>query len=128
VVPQDLSYTDKHEWARTEADGSVRVGITDFAQEALGDVVFVSLPSLGAQVSVGQVLGEVESTKSVSEIYSPFSGEVVARNEELEARPELLNTDAYGEGWIVSIRPAEDAVTPVLLDAAAYEALIAEGS
>jgi glycine cleavage system H protein len=128
VVPQDLSYTDKHEWARTDADGSVRVGITDFAQEALGDVVFVSLPALGAQVSAGQVLGEVESTKSVSEIYSPFSGEVVARNDELEARPELLNTDAYGDGWIVAIRPTADVETPELLDAAAYEALIADGS
>jgi glycine cleavage system H protein len=127
VVPQDLSYTDKHEWARTEADGSVRVGITDFAQEALGDVVFVSLPALGAQVSVGQVLGEVESTKSVSEIYSPFSGEVVARNDELETRPELLNSDAYGDGWIVSIRPAANKPAPDLLDAAAYETLIAEG-
>jgi glycine cleavage system H protein len=128
VVPQDLSYTDKHEWARTDADGSVRVGITDFAQEALGDVVFVSLPALGAQVSAGQVLGEVESTKSVSEIYSPFSGEVVARNDELEARPELLNSDAYGDGWIVVIRPAADVEAPELLDAAAYESLIAEGS
>jgi glycine cleavage system H protein len=125
VVPQELSYTAEHEWARTQADGTLQIGITDFAQEALGDVVFVSLPAVGTQVSAGQVLGEVESTKSVSEIYAPFSGEVVARNDELESRPDLLNTDAYGEGWIVTIRPAADSATPNLLDAASYEALIA---
>jgi glycine cleavage system H protein len=128
VVPQDLKYTAEHEWARDEGDGSMRVGITDFAQEALGDVVFVSLPTVGTQVSAGQVLGEVESTKSVSEIYAPFAGEVVARNDELETRPDLLNTDAYGEGWIVTIRPAEDAGAPELLDAAGYESLIAADS
>jgi glycine cleavage system H protein len=127
VVPQDLSYTAEHEWARTEADGTVRVGITDFAQEALGDVVFVSLPTVGDQVSAGQVLGEVESTKSVSEIYAPFAGEVVARNDQLDARPDLLNTDAYGEGWIVTLRPTEAEAAP-LLDAAAYEALISQSS
>jgi glycine cleavage system H protein len=125
VVPQDLSYTAEHEWARTEADGTLTVGITDFAQEALGDVVFVSLPAVGTQVSAGQVLGEVESTKSVSEIYAPFAGEVVARNDELEGRPDLLNTDAYGQGWIVVIRPSDgESVTEGLLDAAAYEAAI----
>jgi glycine cleavage system H protein len=128
VVPQELSYTAEHEWARAEADGTMRIGITDFAQEALGDVVFVSLPAAGTQVSAGQVLGEVESTKSVSEIYAPFAGEVIARNDELESRPELLNTDAYGEGWIVTIRPAADAPAPPMLDAAGYEALIAAGS
>jgi glycine cleavage system H protein len=127
VVPEDLSYTAEHEWARTEPDGTVRVGITDFAQEALGDIVFVSLPEVGTTVAAGSVLGEVESTKSVSEIYSPFAGEVVARNDELESRPELLNNDAYGEGWIVAIRPADDAA-PELLDAAAYQALIDAGS
>jgi glycine cleavage system H protein len=127
VVPQDLSYTAEHEWARTGADGSITVGITDFAQDALGDVVFVSLPAVGTRVSAGQVLGEVESTKSVSEIYAPFAGEVVARNDELESRPDLLNTDAYGDGWIVTIRPVGDGA-PQLLDAAAYEALIANGS
>jgi glycine cleavage system H protein len=89
VVPENLSYTNDHEWARTEPDGTIRIGITDFAQEALGDVVFVSLPAIGATVAAGSVLGEVESTKSVSEIYSPFAGEVVARNEDLESRPEL---------------------------------------
>jgi glycine cleavage system H protein len=125
VVPPELGYTAEHEWARDQGDGTMRVGITDFAQEALGDVVFVSLPTLGTQVAAGQVLGEVESTKSVSEIYAPFAGEVVARNDELESRPDLLNTDAYGDGWIVAIQPA-GAVQ--LLDAAGYEALIAADS
>lgn len=123
MVPPDLSYTAEHEWTRAEADGTISVGITDYAQDALGDVVFVSLPTVGTQVSAGQVLGEVESTKSVSEIYAPFAGEVIARNDALEARPELLNSDPYGEGWIVTVRPAGDA--PDLLDAAAYEELIA---
>lgn len=124
MVPEDLRYTNDHEWARSEADGTVRVGITDFAQEALGDVVFVSLPAVGATVAAGSVLGEVESTKSVSEIYSPFAGEVVARNEDLESRPELLNSDAYGDGWIVVIRPAAQDSTDGLLDSAGYQALI----
>jgi glycine cleavage system H protein len=128
VVPQELTYTAEHEWARDEGDGTMRIGITDFAQDALGDVVFVSLPAVGAQVSAGQVLGEVESTKSVSEIYAPFAGEVVGRNEELETRPELLNSDAYGDGWIVTIRPAADAQSTEMLDATAYEALIDAGS
>jgi glycine cleavage system H protein len=128
LVPQDLTYTAEHEWARDEGDGTMRVGITDFAQEALGDVVFVSLPGVGTQVSAGQVLGEVESTKSVSEIYAPFAGEVVGRNDELEGRPDLLNTDAYGAGWIVTIRLAEGADVTGLLDATSYQALIAAGA
>ena len=128
MVPQDLTYTAQHEWARAEGDGTVRVGITDFAQEALGDIVFVSLPAVGTQVSAGQVLGEVESTKSVSEIYAPFDGEVVARNDELESRPELLNTDAYGEGWIVTIRPASADAAASMLEPASYEALIGASS
>jgi len=128
VVPQDLSYTSAHEWARQQDDGTLRIGISDFAQDALGDIVFVSLPAVGAQVSGGQVLGEVESTKSVSEVYAPFSGEVTERNDALESRPELLNSDPYGEGWIVTIRPTEDADLSGLLDAAGYEALIAGGA
>lgn len=128
MVPQDLTYTAEHEWARPQADGTLQVGITDFAQEALGDVVYVSLPAVGTQVSAGQVLGEVESTKSVSEIYAPFAGEVVARNDDLETRPDLLNTDAYGAGWIVTIRPAEDGAAAGLLDATAYQALINDPS
>jgi len=128
VVPEDLSYTAEHEWARTEADGTVRVGITDFAQEALGDIVFVALPEAGATVAAGSVLGEVESTKSVSEIYAPFAGEVIARNDELQTRPELLNSDPYGDGWIVTIRPADDGGPSGLLDATAYQTLIEAAS
>jgi glycine cleavage system H protein len=125
VVPDNLRYTDQHEWARTEADGTVQVGITDFAQDALGDVVFVSLPTVGTHVAAGDVLGEVESTKSVSEIYAPFAGEVVGCNDALTDHPEQLNSDPYGAGWIVSIRPVDSAGPEALLDAAAYEALIA---
>ncbi len=122
MIPEDLAYTAEHEWVRTQ-DGSVRVGITDFAQNALGDVVFVSLPEPGSSVTAGESLGEVESTKSVSEIYAPVSGEVAARNEALEARPELINQDPYGEGWLVEITTAADGGGADLLDAAAYTAL-----
>jgi glycine cleavage system H protein len=127
VIPEDLRYTAEHEWVRRVDDGRVRVGITDYAQEALGDVVFVSLPDTGASVSAGQSFGEVESTKSVSEIYAPVAGEVVARNDALESRPELVNTDPYGEGWIVEIAPADPGAVDGLLDAAAYEGLTATG-
>jgi glycine cleavage system H protein len=124
VVPNDLSYTAEHEWARREDDGTVRIGITDFAQEALGDIVFVSLPAAGTTVAAGAVLGEVESTKSVSEIYAPVGGEIVARNEALESRPELINSDTYGEGWLVVLRPGDSDDGPEMLDAAGYQALI----
>jgi len=120
-VPEELRYTSDHEWARLE-DGRIRIGITDYAQDALGDVVFVSLPELGASVSAGESFGEVESTKSVSEIYAPVTGEVVGRNEALDARPDLINQDPYGEGWLVEIA-AGDADLSGLLDAAAYRSL-----
>jgi glycine cleavage system H protein len=123
VIPEDLRYTAEHEWVRPVDDGRLRIGITDYAQEALGDVVFVSLPETGSTVSAGQAFGEVESTKSVSEIYAPVAGEVVARNEALQSRPELVNADPYGEGWIVEIAPADAASVDALLDAAAYEQL-----
>ncbi len=128
MVPEELKYTAEHEWARREDDGTIRIGITDFAQQALGDVVFVSLPSVGATVAAGGVLGEVESTKSVSEIYSPLAGEVVARNDDLESRPELINSDTYGAGWIAVIRPAAPAEIDGLLDAAAYQTLVDSAS
>ena len=127
MIPGDLRYTAEHEWVRADDDGRLRVGITDYAQDALGDVVFVSLPETGASVSAGQTLGEVESTKSVSEIYAPVAGEVVARNEALQARPELINSDPYGEGWIVEIVPADASAAAGLLDAGAYEQLTASG-
>ncbi|HVW80195.1 MAG TPA: glycine cleavage system protein GcvH [Mycobacteriales bacterium] len=124
MIPEDLSYTAEHEWAKHEADGTIRVGITDFAQGALGDIVYVSLPAAGTTVAAGGVLGEVESTKSVSEIYAPLAGEVVAANDALDGRPELVNSDAYGEGWLVLIRPTEGADASNLLDAGGYQALL----
>jgi len=124
-VPEDLRYTADHEWARLQ-EGAVRVGITDFAQDALGDVVFVQLPQVGARVEQGAVLGEVESTKSVSEIYAPVSGEVQAVNTDLDNAPELLNSDPYGQGWICEIRPDDAAALEGLLVASAYAELTAD--
>jgi glycine cleavage system H protein len=125
VIPDDLRYTAEHEWIRV-VDGGVRIGITDHAQEALGDIVFVTLPEAGAQVEAGQSLGEVESTKSVSDIYAPLSGEVIARNDVLDARPELVNADPYGEGWMLELRPSDSGAIGSLLDAAGYGKLVAE--
>jgi len=122
LIPDDLKYTSEHEWVRTGDDGRVRIGITHYAQDALGDVVFVSLPELGMAVSAGESFGEVESTKSVSEIYAPVGGEVVGRNEALDSRPDLINQDPYGEGWLVEIA-APDADLSGLLDADAYRKL-----
>lgn len=124
-VPDDLRYTAEHEWARAQ-DDAVRIGITDFAQDALGDVVFVQLPAVGAHVDAGGVLGEVESTKSVSEIYAPVAGEVVAVNTDLSDAPELLNSDPYGRGWICDLRPDAAASVEGLLDAAGYSRLTAD--
>lgn len=122
-VPDELRYSTDHEWTRVEADRVV-VGITDYAQDALGDVVYVDLPSEGATVEKGGVLGEVESTKSVSEIYAPVGGQVVAVNSALSDGPERLNTDPYGEGWICAIAPSDSAAVDGLLDAQAYRRLI----
>ena len=123
-VPSELKYTPEHEWVRVdEGSGTVRIGITDYAQEALGDVVYVSLPELGATVSAGAAFGEVESTKSVSDLYAPVSGTVTARNETLDATPELINSDPYGDGWIVEIELSGDAELGALLDAGAYATL-----
>jgi glycine cleavage system H protein len=122
LIPEDLRYTSDHEWIAT-GEASVRVGITDFAQDALGDIVYVQLPDTGTAVVAGQALGEVESTKSVSEIYAPVSGTVVARNDRLTDAPELINTDPYGDGWLVEIAPAEPVDVDELLDAVAYEEL-----
>jgi glycine cleavage system H protein len=122
VIPEDLRYTAEHEWVQPQT-GTVRVGITDFAQDALGDIVFVQLPEAGTEVAAGDSLGEVESTKSVSEIYAPVAGRVVARNEQLADAPELLNSDPYGAGWLVEIEPSEPGGVDALLDAAAYREL-----
>ena len=123
-VPEGLRYTREHEWVRAE-EGRVVVGITDYAQDQLGDVVFVGLPEPGTEVEAGKPLGEVESTKSVSDVYSPVTGTVLAKNGEVETRPELINEDPYGEGWLVTIDPAA-AGDDGLLDASGYRALIEE--
>jgi glycine cleavage system H protein len=127
VIPDDLRYTEAHEWVRDLGDGVVRIGITDHAQSQLGDVVFVQLPAVGDEVAAGATVGEVESTKSVSDIYSPVSGTVAAVNEALEANPELVNSGPYEAGWMLDIRLAADAEGQPgdLLDAAAYRELTA---
>ena len=124
MYPEDLKYTAEHEWVRSpgEADGSVRIGITHFAQEALGDIVYVSLPEVGDQVTGGATCGELESTKSVSDVYAPLTGQVVARNETLDATPELVNTDPYAAGWLFEVVPADNGDVDNLLDSAAYQA------
>jgi glycine cleavage system H protein len=120
-VPPDLRYSIDHEWVRVVGEGRVRIGITDYAQDALGVVVFVETPEVGARVESGSMFGEVESTKSVSELFAPVTGEVVAVNEELEAAPEKVNEDPYGEGWICEILTESEGD---LMEAAAYQALI----
>jgi glycine cleavage system H protein len=127
MYPDDLKYTNEHEWARAEADGDrATVGITHFAQDALGDIVYVDLPPVGTAVTAGQTFGEVESTKSVSDIYSPVTGTIVERNDELDKSPELINTDPYGQGWLVVIELDDAGELDELMDAAAYGDLVAE--
>jgi glycine cleavage system H protein len=125
-TPEDLRYTAEHEWVRAAEGHTLRVGITDYAQGALGDIVYVSLPSIGTAVTPGQPLGEVESTKSVSDVFAPVAGTVQARNDALEGQPELLNSDPYGEGWIVEIEVADIGVLNTLLTADAYQQLVDE--
>ena len=120
--PSDLRYTSDHEWVRVGDDGVVRIGITSFAQDALGDVVYVSLPAVGDSVTPGDSCGEVESTKSVSDVYAPLEGEVTATNAALDASPELINSDPYGEGWMFEMRLADASAVDGLMDAAAYTA------
>ena len=125
MYPEELRYTAEHEWVSApNEDGIVRIGITSYAQEALGDIVFVSVND--GDVDAGAPLGEVESTKSVSDVYAPVSGTVVGRNERLDSQPELLNSDPYGDGWIAEIRPSDPAALDGLLDAAAYGASVAQ--
>lgn len=114
-LPGDRRYTREHEWAR-EADGRIVVGITDYAQDQLGDVVFVGLPDPGSEVNAGEPLGEVESTKSVSDIYSPVSGRVLEKNTEVEQNPELVNSDPYGKGWLVMIEPSAPGLDDLMSD------------
>jgi glycine cleavage system H protein len=122
-VPEDLKFSAEHEWVAVEGDRA-RVGITDYAQDALGDVVFVQLPAVGATVTLGESFSEVESTKSVSDIYAPVSGTVVEVNGELADAPQRLNEDPYGEGWLCEIEPDDQSQLDQLLDAAAYRQLI----
>ena len=124
-VPAELRYTSEHEWVRP-GEGALRIGITDYAQEQLGDIVYVTLPEPGTTVEVGRPLGEVESTKSVSEIYAPLNGTVTARNDALADTPDLINSDPYGQGWLVEIEPTGDEDLADLLDATAYEELVGE--
>lgn len=128
MYPEDLKYTSEHEWLRTTDERTVRVGITQYAQEALGDIVYVSLPESGEEVESGQVIGEVESTKSVSEIYAPVTGSVTARNDGLDDQPDLVNSDPYGQGWMIEIRmqdgSALESSLGALMDASAYQELV----
>lgn len=126
MYPEDLKYSSEHEWVRSpgEADGSVRIGITHFAQDALGDIVYVSLPEVGTDVTAGETVGELESTKSVSDVYAPVSGKVVARNDALDGAPELVNADPYGEGWLFEVTGAADDEVDALMDAASYQATL----
>ncbi len=123
-TPSELKYSKDHEWVRVEDDGKLRIGITDFAQDALGDIVYVALPTVEAVVSAGDSVSEVESTKSISDIYAPAAGKIVSVNTDLVDTPEALNTDPYGDGWIMLIEPDASFVADNLLDAQAYVALM----
>lgn len=131
-IPSDLHYTAEHEWVRRSSENTVRIGITDFAQSALGDVVFVQLPDVGTEVSAGDAFGEVESTKSVSDLFAPLSGKVAAVNGDLEANPQLVNSDPYGAGWLLDLQVDESEVAGLesaiaaLLDAEAYRGTLTE--
>jgi len=124
LIPEELRYTEEHEWVASTGESTVRVGITDYAQEQLGDVVFVQLPEVGHTVAAGDTFGEVESTKSVSDLYSPLDGEVVAINDALVQAPDSVNSDPYGEGWMVEIRVSDPDALEGLLDADGYKALV----
>ncbi len=129
-IPPDLHFTAEHEWVRRTGDDTVRIGITDFAQSALGDVVFVQLPEAGTEVTAGESFGEVESTKSVSDLYAPISGKVSAVNGELETSPQLANSDPYGAGWLIDIQVSDvaglESAISALLDAEAYRGTLTE--
>ena len=125
TVPEELRYSSEHEWVRVSGS-TARIGITDFAQESLGDVVFVQLPEVGVEIVAGASAAEIESTKSVSDVYVPVSGEVTAVNEALVGAPELVNQDPYGEGWIIEVSLVNPGEVDQLMDAAAYKELVGE--
>ncbi|MGI8434236.1 MAG: glycine cleavage system protein GcvH [Nocardioidaceae bacterium] len=124
MTPEDLKYTPEHEWVSRPDGDTVRIGITDFAQESLGDIVYVHLPDVGQQVEAGEPMGELESTKSVSDLFSPVSGAIASRNDALDASPELCNSDPYGDGWIVEIEVSDMSQIEGLLSADAYGATV----
>jgi glycine cleavage system H protein len=125
-IPADLKYLDSHEWARVESDGTVTIGISDHAQGALGDLVFVEVPEVGKSLSKGGAAAVVESVKAASDVYSPLSGEVVAANDSLGSSPELVNSDPYGAGWLFKVKPSNTAELQQLLDSKAYEKVVAD--
>ena len=125
MYPEDLKYTADHEWVRTVDATTVRFGITDYAQDALGDIVYVSLPEVGAALSSGETCGEVESTKSVSDLYAPVTGTSTARNESLVATPEIINSDPYGEGWMIEVQLTDSGEVEGLLDSVGYAERVA---
>ena len=124
AIPAELNYTEDHEWVKVES-GTATIGVTDYAQDQLGGLVFVNLPAVGDAFAAGEVFGEVESVKSVSELLAPISGEVIEVNTDLENAPETINDDPYGVGWVIKVSPSDPAQVGALLDAASYEALIA---
>ena len=123
MIPEDLYYSEEHEWVRID-DDIATIGMTDFAQDALGDIVYVDLPAVGDTIDAGSVIGELESTKSVSDIYAPIAGEIVARNDALDAGPEVVNSDPYGEGWLIKVRPSDENPVEGLLESEAYRAIV----
>jgi glycine cleavage system H protein len=125
MYPEDLKYTREHEWARVEGNRAT-IGITDYAQDALGDIVYVDIPPIGTAVAAGERFGEVESTKSVSDIYSPISGTIADRNTDLDKNPEIINSDPYGRGWLVVVEVSEASELDGLMDAEAYSKLVSE--
>ncbi len=122
MIPEDLHYSEEHEWVRLEGDVAI-IGITDFAQDQLGDIVYVQLPAVGETLSAGSVVGELESTKSVSDVFSPLDGDVVARNDALDSSPEVINGDPYGEGWLFKVRVSAEDATEGLLTSQQYAAI-----
>ena len=126
-IPQDLRYAPSHEWARQLADGNVEIGISDHAQHALGDMVYIELPEVGRQLASGEACAVVESVKAASDVYSPLAGQVVAVNQQLGTAPELVNHQPYGQGWLLRIRPQAPLASADLLDAAGYAAIAAAG-
>jgi len=123
-IPSELKYLESHEWLRVESDGSVTIGISDHAQSALGDLVFVEVPAVGRKLKAGESFAVVESVKAASDVYSPVSGEVIAVNESLSGAPELINSSPYGEGWLMKVRPSDKTELNKLLDATAYKAVV----